>query len=51
MTTTSIQLSDQESAALHELAQQTGKTQAEMIQEAVTSMLVRIDPTLRRELL
>jgi hypothetical protein len=48
--TTLIQLTDQESVALEMLSRQTGKTQAQLIQEAVAGLLVRTDPLLRRDL-
>jgi predicted transcriptional regulator len=40
----SIELSEQEMHALHELAQQTGKTQENLLHEAVTQLLTQRYP-------
>ncbi|MBV9789471.1 MAG: CopG family transcriptional regulator [Chloroflexi bacterium] len=51
MATAYIELSDQEIQALERLAQQTGKTQAELLHEAVTDLLAHIDTSDRLDLL
>ena len=51
MAVASIQLSEQETQALRELAQQTGKTQDELLHEAVTRLLTQAYPQARLALL
>jgi predicted transcriptional regulator len=51
MASASINLSDEEQAALNELAQQTGKSTEELLHSAVQQMLLRRDTKNRRELL
>lgn len=51
MATAYIELSDQETQALERLAQQTGKTQAELLHEAVTDFLAHVDTSDRLDLL
>jgi predicted transcriptional regulator len=51
MVTASIHLSEQESRALQALARQTGKTQEELLHEAVTGLLSRAQRSERRALL
>ena len=51
MATASIQLSEQETQALRELAQQTGKTEDELLHEAITQLLTQAQATNRLTLL
>jgi len=51
MASASINLTDQEQAALLALARQTGKSEAELLHDAVQQLLSRCDPTKRREIL
>lgn len=51
MVTTHITLTDQESATLHLIAQQTGKTQDELIYEAVQQFITQFRQIHRRALL
>lgn len=51
MATAHIELSDQETQALERLAQQTGKTQAELLHEAVAELLANVDTSDRLSLL
>ncbi len=51
MVTASIQLSDQETQALRELEQQTGKTLDELLHEAVEQLLSQAQATSRLALL
>ncbi|HEX6289338.1 MAG TPA: hypothetical protein VFZ66_09120 [Herpetosiphonaceae bacterium] len=51
MATASIQLSDQEMQALRELAEQTGKTEDELLHEAISRLLAQVQPTNRIALL
>lgn len=51
MVTTHITLTDQESAMLHLIAQQTGKTQDELIYEAVQQFITQIRQIHRHALL
>jgi predicted transcriptional regulator len=51
MAIASIHLSDQETQALHDLAQQTGKTQDELLHEAVTRLLTDVQQHNRQTLL
>ncbi|HEY0603304.1 MAG TPA: hypothetical protein VGD58_10355 [Herpetosiphonaceae bacterium] len=51
MTTAYIELSDQETQALERLAQQTGKTQTELLHEAVAELLAHVDISDRLDLL
>jgi predicted DNA-binding protein len=51
MAITSIHLSEQETQALRDLAQQTGKTQDELLHEAVARLLTEVQVTNRLTLL
>lgn len=49
MTVTQIQLRDDEASALKKLAKRTGKTEAELILQAVEDMLSNVPDATRRE--
>lgn len=51
MVTTAIQLTDDEQTALLAIASQTGKSQAELLREAVAQYLAKFDSGSRRHLL
>lgn len=51
MVSSSIQLSDQEQAALSMLAHQTGRSADDLVHEAIQQMLLRRDVSSRRALL
>ncbi|HEY0735169.1 MAG TPA: hypothetical protein VGD69_09715 [Herpetosiphonaceae bacterium] len=51
MATAHIELSEQETQALERLAQHTGKTQAELLHEAVAELLAHVDTSDRLNVL
>jgi predicted transcriptional regulator len=48
MVTTSIVLTEQEHTALHTIAQQTGKTQGELLREALEQFIAKFQQTQRQ---
>jgi hypothetical protein len=51
MLTTSVTLTDRQTSALKSLVQQTGKTEEEIIREAVEQLIARHSPADRRDAL
>ncbi len=51
MTTAKIVLTDAEGEVLRDLARRTGKTEEQLLREAVDQLLVRSQPEARREVL